>query len=118
MPAGYSGTPLPKKLGIKAGSTVCLVGAPEGLSDALGQLPDDVSLHNRMKKNCDLVIWFSRSRKQLDQGIERMVTALVRGSMWICWPKKASGVDTDLSEPVVRETALAAGLVDYKVCAV
>jgi hypothetical protein len=116
--AGYSGTPLPKKLGIKAGCTVCLITAPEGFRDTLGQLPDNVNVHDRLKKDCDLVIWFNRSRKQLDQGIVRMATALVRGSLWICWPKKASGLVTDLSEPIVRETGLAAGLVDYKVCAV
>lgn len=116
--AGYSGTPLPKKLGIKAGCTVCLINAPEGFQETLGQLPGNVNVHYRLKKDCDLVIWFNGSRRQLDQGIMRMGTALVRGSMWICWPKRASGVVTDLSEPIVRETGLAVGLVDYKVCAV
>jgi hypothetical protein len=114
----YAGTPLPKKLGIKAGAAVGLVGAPEGLPATLGALPEGATLHDGIEDPRDLILWFVRDRDELDGGLPTMVTAAQRCPVWIAWPKKASGVTTDLSQQVVRQTGLAAGLVDYKICAV
>ena len=113
--AGYSGTPLPKKLGIKEDSKVGVVGAPEGFTQTLGALPDRASLR-RGATNADLVLWFVRSRRQLERGLERYRELDM--PVWMIWPKQASGVRTDLTQNVVRKAGLAAGLVDYKVCAV
>lgn len=115
--AGYSGTPLPKKLGIKPGSTVSLVGAPPDFEKTLGALPDGVTLCRRRGK-ADLVLWFTQSSKELVRDVERMGALAGAGGLWIIWPKKASGVKTDVTETTVREAGLGAGLVDYKVCAV
>ncbi len=113
--AGYSGTPLPKKLGIKKGSRVGVVGAPDGFGQTLGALPDGARL-KRGAAGADLVLWFMRSRRQLERGLERYRRLEV--PLWMIWPKQASGVQTDLTQNVVRDSGLAAGLVDYKVCAV
>lgn len=115
---GYSGTPLPKKLGIKANTVVSLVGAPEGFEETLGELPEGVVLRRRTRGRSDLTLWFTTSRKELERRIARMGAFDDRGPLWIVWPKKASGVATDLSQAPVREAGLAAGLVDYKVCAI
>ena len=115
---GYSDTPLPKKLGIKANSVVALVGAPKGFEATLGELPEGVVLRRHARGRSDLTLWFTTSRKDLDRRIERMGAFADRGPLWIVWPKKASGVATDLSQAPVREVGLAAGLVDYKVCAI
>jgi hypothetical protein len=114
----YSGTPLVKKLGIKSGSVVALVGAPEGLDRALGKLPEGVTLRTNARGKRDLTIWFVRSRKQLESRIEPMAAAVGDGGLWIAWPKKTSALASDLSQPVVREIGLATELVDYKVCAI
>lgn len=116
--AGYSGTPLPKKLGIKPGSVVDLVGAPENFAETLGELPQGVRLRRRAQGECSLSLWFCRSCRDLESRIEGMAAHSRFGPVWIAWPKKASGLQTDLSEQVVRETGLAAGLVDYKICAI
>jgi hypothetical protein len=113
--AGYSGTPLPKKLVIKEGSKVGLVGAPDGFAQALGELPDGARLRQGAR-GADLVLWFVRSALQLKSGLKRY--AALEVPLWIIWPKQASGVDTDLSQNVVRAAGMGAGLVDYKVCAV
>jgi hypothetical protein len=113
--AGYSGTPLPKKLGVKEGSKVGLVGAPDGFAQALGELPDGARLRQGAR-GADLVLWFVRSALQLKSGLKRY--AALEVPLWIIWPKQASGVDTDLSQNVVRAAGMGAGLVDYKVCAV
>ncbi len=115
---GYSGTPLPKKLGIKADSVVALVGAPPGFEITLGELPEGVSLRKQARGRPDLVIWFARSKSELERRVERMGALAGAGGLWIAWPKKASGIDTDLSQNIVRRTGLASGLVDYKVCAI
>ena len=117
-PAGYSGTPLPKKLGIKPGSMVALVGAPRDFRRTLGPLPERARLRAGAGKACTLTLWFTRSRKDLKQGIKRMARQAAQGPVWILWPKQASGLATDLGGQVVSEAGLAAGLVDYKVCAV
>ena len=114
----YAGTPLPKKLGIKAGSVVALVGSPEGFEETLGELPDRVVLHRRARRGCDVTLWFTTSRAQLERGIERMGASASDGVLWVLWPKRASGVATDLSLTAVRKVGLAAGLVDYKISAI
>ncbi|HYK87669.1 MAG TPA: hypothetical protein VE398_02795 [Acidobacteriota bacterium] len=115
---GYSGTPLPKKLGIKAGKVVGLIEAPEGFEKTLGALPEGTELRDGARGSCNILICFTSSR----QTLERRVRAILRrrdfASVWFAWPKKASGIATDLSEKVVREVGLASGLVDYKICAI
>ncbi len=113
-PAGYSGTPLPKKLGIREGSVVALVGAPAGFEEALKPLPAGAKLR-RGAVTCDLLLWFVRSRLELQKNVSRM--GALAPALWIVWPKKASGVAADVSGTEVREAGLAAGLVDYKICA-
>ena len=115
---GYSGTPLPRKLGLKPASTVGLLGAPDGFEETLGELPEGVVLSRGEKDACDVVLWFVRSRRELEGGVGRMGERLGDGRLWIIWPKKASGVVTDVTQQLVREAGLAAGLVDYKVCSV
>ena len=116
--AGYSGTPLPRKLGIKPGYAVAAPGAPDDFQDTLGALPDDVVLRRRVQGRCDLIVWFVGSQRQLRERVERYGQKAGLGGIWICWPKKASGVKSDLSERVVRETGLANGLVDYKIASI
>ena len=119
--AGYSGTPLPKKLGVKPNSTVALVGAPKDFEKTLGALPEGVKLKKRADGACDLIIWFVRMRAELYDRIKEMreLTGEAGASgLWIVWPKQASGVASDMTQNVVRETGLASGLVDYKVCAI
>jgi hypothetical protein len=116
--AGYSGTPLPKKLGIKPNSTVALVGAPKDFERTLGELPEGVKFKKQANGQCDLIIWFIRMRAELYDQIKEMGELTGAGGIWIAWPKQASGLATDLNQNVVRETGLASGLVDYKVCAI
>jgi hypothetical protein len=117
--AGYSGTPLPKKLGIKSGETVTLLGAPDDFDATLGELPDDVRVKRQARGPADRVLLFARSLAELRRrfaAAERLLGE--RGALWICWPKKASGVATEIAEPDVRAFGLAAGWVDYRICAV
>ena len=116
--AGYSGTPLPRKLGIKPGSTVTLLSGPADFAKTLGSLPEGARLTTRLGAGTSLVIWFVGSRRDLERGIARQAAAVPRDGMWIAWPKKSSGVATDVSEGDVRATGLANGLVDYKICAI
>jgi hypothetical protein len=116
-PAGYSGTPLVKKLGIKPGMTVVVIGSPKGFRDELIGLPENVRLTMHSPKPVDLVIWFVSDRRTLEQGIGAALKVMSNG-LWIAWPKKASKVTTDVSGNEVRTTGLAHGIVDYKVCAI
>ncbi len=119
MPAGYSGTPLPKKLGIGSGHRVALVRAPEHFVDLLGDLPDGVRFRDGLRGNADVVMLFTTERRMLVDRIEAAGRAIFPdGGIWVAWPKRASGVETDMSEDVVREVALPLGLVDNKVCAI
>ncbi len=121
MMAGYSGTPLAKKLGIGPGSRVLLVGAPVGFEDELAPLPPEVQLTRRAagKALFDVVLFFAPSARDLQQRFATLAGRLEQnGGLWIAWPKKSSGVATDLADGVVRVTGLAGGLVDNKVCAV
>jgi CheY-like chemotaxis protein len=114
----YSGVPLPKKLGIKPGSVVGLIGPPKGFAKTLGSLPEGAELHAGAPGRCDLLICFVRSHAVLEREISGIAARTDYASVWFAWPKRASGVATDLSEKVVRECGLAAGLVDYKICAI
>lgn len=119
--AGYSGRPLVQKLGIKAHSRVALVNAPPGFADTLADLPEDVSLAHsvRGRDPFDLILIFCPDATHLKQWFAKLADRLSpAGSLWVAWPKKASGVPTDLTEDAVRAVGLAWGLVDTKVCAV
>jgi hypothetical protein len=116
--AGYSGTPLPRKLGIKPDSVVILLGAPKGFTQTLGVLPKGARLRARSRSRADLTVWFVRSSGELQRSVGSLARHSHQGPLWIAWPKKASGVVTDLSEPVVRRAGLAARMVDYKICAI
>jgi hypothetical protein len=117
--AAYTGTPLPKKLGIKAGRTVALLGAPTGFEGKLGPLPDDVDLRRQARGRCDLIVLFARSRADLQRRFPTAARALAEGGrLWIAWPKQASGVRTDLTQAGVRAHGLGSGFVDYKICAI
>jgi hypothetical protein len=116
--AGYSGTPLPRKLGIKPDATVILVGAPRDFARTLGELPAGASLRRRAAGRNDLVIWFVTSRRTLQRRIAALGALAGADGLWVCWPKRSSGVASDLTQNVVREVGLASGLVDYKICAV
>jgi CheY-like chemotaxis protein len=116
--AGYSGTPLPRKLGIKEGSILALINAPPDFSKILGELPVGVTVKTGSRSRRDLTIWFPKSVKELEDRIDRLAEQVGGGGIWIAWPKKASGVKTDLTQTVIRKIGLAAGLVDYKICAI
>jgi hypothetical protein len=118
--AGYSGTPLLKKLGIKESAAVLLVRPPEGFLKMLSPMPADAEIvAPRNRESVDVAILFVLSQKKLVQEFARLAIRLKpAGGLWVCWPKKASGVQTDLTEDIIREVGLAAGLVDNKVCAV
>ena len=116
--AGYSGTPLPKKLGIKANMTVALVNAPKDFEATLGELPEGVKFKKKASGNEELILWFLRMRAELEDRVNEMRELTGNGGIWMIWPKQTSGMKTDLTQNLVRETGLAAGLVDYKVCAV
>lgn len=115
--AGYSGTPLPKKLGIKPDAVVLLVGAPAGFETTLGALPPGAKV-TRRARTADLTLWFAITRRALERDVAELVTRAAQGGLWIVWPKKTSGMQSDLGETEVRAIGLAHGLVDYKICAV
>jgi hypothetical protein len=119
--AGYSATPLAGKLGIKPGHRVALVDAPESFAQTLGELPEGVTLHTGVpgKVPFDVIVFFTDRRARLRQRFAALAARLSpAGGFWVAWPKKASGVATDLTEDLVREVGLDGGLVDNKVCAV
>jgi hypothetical protein len=116
-PAGYSGTPLPKKLGLPPGGTLRLHRAPDGFETTLGTLPERARVL-RSGGRGDLSLWFVRSRRDLDCGVARRADGIPSRGLWIAWPKKTSGVATDVTESDVRAAGLSHGLVDYKICAV
>ena len=125
--SGYSGTPLPKKLGIKEGHRVAFLLGPDDFRDTLGELPDGVSVLTRaivprnspVSGTLDVVVAFFTRRSDFEGRLPKLMDALdVDGGLWIAWPKRASGVPTDITEDTVREIALPVGLVDNKVCAI
>jgi hypothetical protein len=114
----YSGKQLPIKLGIKPDSVLVLIGAPENIDDILGELPEGVILRKRDQGRRDMTLWFPKSREDMEHRLERMSTFAEAGGLWIIWPKKSSGVVSDLSQTVVRKSGLDAGLVDFKICSI
>ena len=116
--AGYSGSPLPKKLGIKEGSVVALVGAPEGFESKLAPLPEGVRF-TKKPPEADRIVLFTKSMKDFEKRWATLTAnASPNATLWIAWPKRASGIATDVSETVIRGYGLERGWVDYKVCAV
>jgi hypothetical protein len=115
---GYAGTPLSRKLGVKADSVTILVSAPRGFEKTLGALPEGAVLRRQARGRCNLIVWFTKRRKDVEKRIKRLGDLAGPGGLWIAWPKRASGVATDLTQAVVRKIGLASGLVDYKVCSI
>lgn len=121
MPAGYSGTPLPKKLGIREGSRVVALGAPTTFAAALGALPTGARVTSRLAGTTpiDVAIVFVTARADLEARLPEVRARIAQdGGIWIAWPKRAAKVATDMTEDVVRAVALPTGLVDNKVCAI
>jgi hypothetical protein len=119
--AGYSGTPLPRKLGIGEGDEVALIGAPERFEDTLVELPDVASLHTDLADDAryDVILAFVTQRAELEAELPRLRARMAPAcGLWIAWPKQASRMPTDMSDQVVRDVALPTGLVDNKVCAI
>ena len=116
---GYSGTPLAKKLGLKEGQRVALLGAPVGFRETLGPLPPGIRWQFDLRAPIDCALLFAPETAALETMLEPAAAALTpAGMLWVTWPKKASKVPTDLTEDRVRARGLAVGLVDVKVCAV
>ena len=117
--AGYSGTPLTKKLGIKEGSRIVFARAPKGFQQEVGELPPRVRFVTRAGNPIDIILLFAKSHSVLKKDFVRMAKRLSpNGMLWVAWPKKSSGVPTDLSFNNVQRVGLEAGLVDVKICAV
>ena len=117
--AGYSGTPLPKKLGIKDGTLVALIDPPPDFDRTLGRLPRCARLVRNQRPDADLTIWFCRTQVDLDARIASVRERLPeRGRLWIAWPKQSSGLTSDLRQAGVRAAGLGNGLVDFKICAI
>jgi hypothetical protein len=117
--AGYSGTPLARKLGIRPGSSVFVDGAPVAYEQLLAPMPDGVRVQSAADSSTDVVHLFSTSKADLAAALKRTLRHLrPDAALWVSWPKKASGVATDITEDAIRELALPLGLVDVKVCAV
>ncbi len=117
--AGYSGTPLVKKLGIKPGFRLKTRNAPNDYPAMIEPLPEGVNISSRLKGPVDMWHVFSTSRKELEPLLPRCLEEIhADGMIWVSWPKKSSGLPSDLSEDIIRAIALPLGLVDVKVCAV
>jgi len=117
--AGYSGTPLAKKIGIKEGSRIALVNAPKNFQSELSDLPDNVEFTEQTTKSLDIILCFVLTERALAKDFAKLATRLTaNGMIWIAWPKKSSGVATDLSFDRVQRIGLDAGLVDVKICAI
>lgn len=119
QPTGYSGTPLMQKLGIKSGMRVHLSQAPDGYLELLGQGMDDVEQVKTCRGLFNMMQLFVTSRMLLERNLVRFKKYLEQdGMIWVSWPKKSSGVKTDITEDVIREVCLPMQLVDVKVCAI
>jgi hypothetical protein len=117
--AGYSSTPLPRKLGIKNGFRVAFLHAPNGFTRTLGELPRGVRVTTQVRTESDLAVLFVTTAAALRREFPRLVPRIsTNGMLWVAWPKKASGLKTDLSFDVVQRAGLATGLVDTKICAI
>ncbi len=117
--AGYSGTPLIQKIGIKSGHRVILRNHPASFLKDLGPLPEGAQHTDRLSGKANVVVCFTDRKAELERNFASLAGRLVAdGMLWISWPKKASGLSTDLTEDVVRKIGLDCGLVDVKVCAI
>ncbi len=116
--AGYAGRPLEQKLGIKGKMKIGLIQAPPGFIQKLGVLPEEVTVSKTGLAPCNLLLWFVKSSLELRNKITKLAGRHDYRSMWIIWPKKTGKIKTDLTQQIVRQTGLASGLVDYKICAV
>ena len=119
--AGYSATPLPKKLGIEEGHVVYLAGPPANFTDVLTPLPPDVTVNTTLQGNAriDVILLFAKSKAMVARRFAPLVDRMQSDAgLWVCWPNRSSGVETDLTEAFVREYGLSTGLVDNKICAV
>jgi hypothetical protein len=119
MTAGYSGTPLAKKLGFKAGFAVAVVNAPDNYLELVEPVPEGVAISHEPRAGCDLVHFFTNSRDELFRRLAEYRNSIKQdGSIWVSWYKKAAKLPTEITEDLVREAAFPLGLVDVKVCAV
>ena len=120
MTVGYSGTPLPKKLGIKPGMSMAVLNGPANLDAILGDLPDRVATVRRLSGHHELVLIFVTRQVDFAARIPALTAAIAPdGMIWVAWPKRASKIETDMTEDVIREIVLpSTGLVDVKVCAI
>lgn len=119
MPSGYSGTPLVKKLGMKDNFRIRLIHSPENYFELLGELPNDVKFLQRKSKDVDFIHLFAKDIHTFEKSFFKIKDEIKKdGMIWVSWYKKASKIPTDMNEDVIRNTALANGLVDVKVCAV
>jgi hypothetical protein len=119
--AQYSDTPLARKLGIGDGDEIGLIGAPERFEDTLGELPDVASVHTDLAEDAryDVIVAFVTERAELEDDLPRLRARMAPTcGLWIAWPKRASGLPTDITDQVIRDVALPTGLVDNKVCAI
>ena len=116
--AGYSDTPLVKKLGIKPKSAVVFINVPCNVEKILPDLPEGVVIRRRLRKKSDMIIWFVELQRDMQRRIRKIVSMIGNGCIWIAWPKKNSVIPSDLSQKTVRDVGLDAGLVDYKVCSI
>jgi CheY-like chemotaxis protein len=114
----HSGTPLPRKLGIKPGAVVALIDAPDGFEATLGELPEGADLKRRHRGRRDMTIWFTTRARDLGARLPAITAAVGEGVLWIAWPKRTSEIDSDLAQGAVIEAGLGAGLVDSKNCAI
>jgi hypothetical protein len=117
---GYSGTPLPKKLGIKPGMAMAVLNAPPNVDTILGELPEGVTTSRRLTGHRDLVLIFITRQVDLASRLPTLTSAIApNGMIWVAWPKRASKIETDMTEDVIRDIVLpSSGLVDVKVCAI
>lgn len=113
-----SGRPLAQKLGVKADSTIALIDAPQGIEATLAPLPQGVVLRQGNRGAREMTIWFATSQSAIERRFDAVAKAVGEGTLWMAWPKRSAGVETDLSEDAVRAVALPAGMVDTKVCAI
>jgi hypothetical protein len=117
--AGYSGTPLPRKLGLKEDSRIALINAPKDFAPKLGELPHGAEILTRVTKPIDIALLFVLTERALLRDFDKLTKKLAtNGMIWVAWPKKSSGVETELSFERVQRIGLDSGLVDVKICAI
>ena len=117
--AGYSGTPLAKKLGFKENFKVCTFNAPANYLELLAALPDDITFYKKLQNDLDMIHLFSTSKSEMHNVLKESLAHIKKnGMIWVSWPKKSSKIPSEITEDTVREVALPLGLVDIKVCAV